>query len=244
MKRFSGVFFLLLIFSGLCAQSDSTTNLQVDRARNFSLVFNRGLMLTTGRGDSVPINGSSSGSIFVGGGIKIPFAKNKLGVRITPGFNWNSITYDQTTTKSFPSIPDSLPYQLTKEKHFFVRPELGAGVYANLTKDEDGDTRFFAEAGGFVSYLLSASYRTTYNNADGQKIQTKVADLETIEDEFIRLHYGIYARLGYKWAAIYYSWRFTPIFDEFTNEKLRPRNVEGYKNPVIPPMELGLSIFF
>jgi hypothetical protein len=243
MKRFVYIFFCCLPFGGL-AQADSSANLAVDRMRSFSLVFNRGLMITGGRRDSVPINGSSSGSYFIGGGIKFALIGKTLGLRATPGIQLWQINYDQTSRKTFPTVPDSLPFQLTREKHVLTLPTLALSLYLNLTHDEDGDSRIFAEAGGYVGYATGIRYHQGYVDGNLQRVDIRVRDLENIPDEFKRLHYGLFGRFGFKWASLYYGMRLTDIFDEFTNPDRLPRQVAGYRNPPIPPMELGMSIFF
>ncbi|MEM7369389.1 MAG: porin family protein [Bacteroidota bacterium] len=215
-----------------------------DRPRNFSLVFNRGLMLTGSSPDSVPLNGNSSGTYSIGGGIRIPLIKDAVRLRLTPSISWTHFSYDQTNLKTFPTVADSLPQQLTLEKHTLIFGELPLGVIFNLSRDEDGDPRFFVEAGGYVGYLLGANYKTRFKDSEGLRVKNKRRDLEGIESEFERLRYGLYGRVGYKWAALYFSYRLSDVFDEFTNPSLRPTAFEGYKNPKIPPMEVGISVFF
>ena len=64
---------------------------------------------------------------------------------------------------------------------------------------------------------------------------------EIIENEFEKLRYGIYARLGYKWAALYFNMRLNDVFDELANDP--PNDMAGYKNPTIPPLQVGITIF-
>ncbi|MDX1908716.1 MAG: hypothetical protein SF053_16890 [Bacteroidia bacterium] len=240
-----GVLMLFTIFSAKAQDTPPPTdNLETDPARNFNLVFTRGLMMTGGKRDSVPINGAGSGSWSIGAGIKAPLLKDRLGLRITPAFTLTRISYDQTTLKSFPSVPDSLDFQLSRESHNLYAPELSLGVYLNLSHDEDGDTRLFVEAGGYVGYLTGASYRRAYTNSANLRVDEKIRDLERVEDEFVRLKYGLYGRFGYKWAAAYVGIRLTDVFDELTNDMFKPRQVAVYRNPLIPPMELGLSLLF
>ncbi|MDX2247593.1 MAG: porin family protein [Bacteroidia bacterium] len=252
MKYITGTFlFIVFLFTYSFSQDTIKSqplspalpadDLPSDPPSRFDLVFNRGLMLVSSTQDSVPISGSNSGTFFIGGGIKFPLAKNKMGIRVTPGVAFSRIQYNQTTIKTFPTIPDSLSFTLTSEKHSLTYVELPLGFYLNISRDEDNDPKFFVEAGGYVGYLLSASYKTKYVNSDGQRVKTQVSDLEKIEAEFERIRYGLYGRLGYKWASLYYSFRLSALFDEFANDP--PRGGQGYKNPVIPPMEVGLTIF-
>ncbi|MEZ4825207.1 MAG: outer membrane beta-barrel protein [Bacteroidia bacterium] len=216
-------------------------DLPADPPSHFDLVFNRGLILVGTTQDSVPVSGSNSGTFFIGGGIKFPLANNKMGIRLTPGIAFSRIQYNQTSIKSFPTVPDSLDFTLTAEKHSMIYAELPLGFYLNISRDEDNDPRFFVEGGGYLGYLFSASYKYSYTNTSGQRVNTQIKDQEKIQNEFERLRYGIYARVGYKWASLYYSYRLSALFDEFANNP--PRGGAGYKNPLIPPMELGLTIF-
>ncbi|MEM7654767.1 MAG: outer membrane beta-barrel protein [Bacteroidota bacterium] len=214
-----------------------------DRPKNFSLVFNRGLMIAGPSPDSVPLNGTSSGTYFIGGGIRVSLWKDIVRLRITPGLAWTHLAYDQTNLKSFPTIQDSTPYDYAVEKHVLTYAELPVGVFVNLSKDEDGDTRYFVEAGGYFGYLISANYRTAYTDENGLRVKEKVRDLEQLDSEWNPFRYGVYARFGYRWASLYASWRLSDVMDEFTNAPFVPRGGEGYRNPNIPPMELGLTIF-
>lgn len=217
--------------------------LPTDPPRSFSLVFNRGFMLSGSQPDSVPLNGTGSGTYFIGAGFRFSLFKNKMGLRVSPGIAFTHFTYEQTNLKTFPSVPDSVPFPFTQERHGSTWAELPLGIYANFSRDEDGDPRFFAELGGYIGYLLAANYKTRYNNAANLRVKEKVRDLHKIESEWERLRYGLYGRVGYKWAAIYVSYRLSEVFDEFTNPAYRPKAVEGFRNPAIAPMEFGITVF-
>lgn len=201
-------------------------------------------MLASGSPDSIPLNGNASGTYSIAGGIKFPLdKKNILGIRMAPGVSWTHIQYNQTEGKTFPTVGDTLNFSV--EKHTMVFADLALSMYINLSRDEDQDRRFFLELGGYGSYLIAANYKTRFTNADGLRIKNKVRDLEQISDEWLRYRYGLFGRVGYKWAALYIGFRLSDVFDEFTNESLRPRPEEtGFKNPQIPPLEVGLSLFF
>ena len=244
MKHIIIVFLSTFVFSlSVWAQQEEVSDdLPSDPPSKFDLVFNRGFMLNGGGTlDTVPINGSNSGTFSIGGGIKFPLANNKLGIRVTPSLAWTTINYNQTSVKTFPTIPDSLDFDLTHEKHSLFHVELPIGVYINVSRDEDNDPKFFVEAGGYIGYLTSASYQYRYLNSDGQRVKVQNRDLQTIENEFEKLRYGIYARLGYKWAALYFNMRLNDVFDELANDP--PNDMAGYKNPTIPPLQVGITVF-
>ena len=225
-------------------EADSIANLPVDMPRRFSWVLNRSFMLTDRMNDTVPINGNSSGTIFIGGGIRIPLVKQTVGLRLTPGVSWTNINYSQTNAKTFPTINANVQTEYTLERHGLTRVELPLGVYFNLTKDEDGDPRFFVEAGGYAGYLTAAGYKIKYKNPQGLRVKEKIRDLhKQNEKEFERLSYGIYARLGYKWISLYFQMRLSDVFDEFTNDDWNPTQKDGFKNPIIPSTQVGISVF-
>lgn len=246
--------FLAGSFPSLLAQETETDtaeavidNLPSDPPKRFSMVFNRGFAIPGPSQDTVPVSSTGSGTYFLGAGFRFPIgAKNVAGIRATPGLAWTSYSYQRTVDQTFPSIQDSLPFAYTQEKHRLFFLEMPIGLYINFTRDEDGDPLFFGELGGVLGYLSSAEYRVRYRNGAGQRIQQRTRDLEQISDpeiEFERIRYGAYARIGYKWITLYYSIRLTRVFDEFTNPSLRPKDVDGFQNPTMPPMEIGISLF-
>lgn len=254
--QLTGLFLVLLFFlvaspQAFSQESDSSDtkikNLPVDPPKRFSLVFNRGFTLPGPAQDTVPLSSTASGTYFIGAGFRFPFTeRNVVGLRATPGLAWTSYSYQLTVDQTFPSIPDSTEFAYTQEKHRLFFLEMPLGIYINFTRDEDGDPLFFGELGGYVGYMGSAEYRIKYRNGAGQRVEERTKDLEQISDpepEFQRLRYGAYARIGYKWFSLYYSMRLTDVFDEFTNPSLRPKDVEGFKNPGMPPMEIGISLF-
>ncbi|MEL6675075.1 MAG: outer membrane beta-barrel protein [Bacteroidota bacterium] len=223
-------------------------NLPVDESSIFNLIFTRGFMMTgtlaaENQADSVPLNGGSSGSFQLHAGIKIPIYRNRVGLRLSPGISWTNIVYNQLEGKTFPTlVADSLP-TFSLEKHGQTHVSLPLGVYVNITTDEDGDPVWFLEAGGYLRYMMAASYKVKYEE-NGLQIKEKARGLHTLSDpEFNRLSYGLYARLGYKWFSAYANMRLTEVFDEFTNDAFNPRQNGTFKNPIIPPIEVGFSIF-
>ncbi|MEO0473859.1 MAG: outer membrane beta-barrel protein [Bacteroidota bacterium] len=235
----------LLAFPLMAQENEAKTdslqiNPQADPPRTFSLVFDRGFLLTgSAQPDSVPISGNSSGTFFIGGGFRVPFGKNVVGLRITPGFAWTTHNYNQTSAKSFPTVPDSLAQSLTSESIRIGSVQLPVGVYINFSRDEDNDPKFFMELGGYAGYVTGVNYRNRFE--DGvRRVQTRIRGLEKEADEYRRLRYGLYGRLGYKWAALMIKVRLSDVYDEFANTP--PNGITGYKNPKIPPIQFGFTI--
>ncbi|MCI4668605.1 MAG: hypothetical protein MRZ79_10765 [Bacteroidia bacterium] len=224
-------------------------NLPADPPRRFSLVFARTLMLSGSSPDSVPINATGSGTYSISGGLKFFMYRDIVGLRFAPGLSWTQITYESTNLKTFPVIKDSTSNSIDQERHTIVHGEASLSLFTNLTRDEDGDPIIFLEAGGNVGYIISANYRQRFTDDNGLRHKEKLRDLETVEDangsrEFVPLKYGVFGRVGYKWAALTFQYRLSDIFDEFTDDIFLPENKVGFKNPKIPPIEIGLTIFF
>ncbi len=223
-------------------KAESASDLPADDPRTFSLVFNRGFAYLPNAfqvaQDTVPITGTSSGTYFIGAGIIIPFGPNVVGMRMAPGLGWTVYDYGQTGDKTFPSeLDENRP--LVFEKHRTQWVELPVGFYWNITRDEDADPYLFLELGGYAGYMLSGHYRTQYESG-ARTISTVEKGLEQ-EGDFKRLRYGAYARLGYKWFALYASYRLSDVWDEFNSA---PGRSGSYRNPVAPPIELGLSLLW
>ena len=214
-----------------------------EEAKRFNLVFTRGLMLGATSLDSVPINGLGSGTYQLQGGFKIHLPGHLVGFRLSPGITWTRLAYNQNDLKTFPTIEDSLGLSLERERHLLTYLELPISVFVNITKDEDGDSELFVEAGGFVGYLLSGNYKRRYPDGNDLSVVFTERGLQRLDSEWMPLQYGIFGRVGYKWAAVYYRFRLTSLLDDFTNASRRPINSEAYRNPPFPPMELGISIF-
>ncbi|MEL7532812.1 MAG: outer membrane beta-barrel protein [Bacteroidota bacterium] len=252
---FLHILFVALLGSNLLAQEipadsletevyveEDSVNLPSDPPRTFGLVFNRGFMYQTNgfktEQDTVPVAGTSSGTYFIGAGFMVPFGDNTLGLRLTPGYAWTIYDYAQSSSKTFPtSLDENEP--LVSEKHRLGLIELPVGLYWNITKDEDNDPLVFAEIGGYAGYMLSAQYLTERETG----VRTRVLKDKGLEQEgdFQRVRYGAYLRLGYKWAALYASYRISDVFDTFSDASVHP---DGYVNPRVAPLEIGLSLMW
>jgi len=233
MRIAGWVLILLGTFPGLCAQeaAPGDDNLPVDRMDNIRMVFSRGFILSGVEGDDqAPVNGSLSGSLFIGVGFKFNLAKNVLGLRVSPGVNWYKLNYVQEDEKIFPT--DTI---FDTEKHRFTYLELPIGFYINFSQDEDGDPKLFAEAGGFLGYKVEGIYKRKFD-FNGRTSKLKRSDVTDLED----WRYGLYARLGYKRWAIYYSYLLSDVFKAFPTEN-STHAVSDLTLP--PPMEVGISFF-
>jgi hypothetical protein len=251
-----------LAFSLLHAQTDSTRtapegdpaseqesaateedyNLPTDPPKVFQTIFTRGFLLGATSLDSVPLNGVGSGSYSIHGGIKINLARNIVGIRISPGVAWNRLAYSQNDLKTFPTINDSLALTPERERHLLFYADLPISFYVNLSRDEDGDSKLFLEAGGYVSYLLGASYKRKSPDGNDLTVIYLERNLQRLDEEWQALRYGVFGRIGYKWASLYFGFRLSPLLDDFTNQGRQPNGSAAYQNPTIPPMELGLSL--
>ena len=226
--------FILLFIIGIPSMSmgqeqKEIDNLPVDRPQNFQLLFNRGLIIgSVGGEDQVPINGSFSGSMFLGLSFKAHFPNNVVGARITPGINWYKLNYQQEDQKIFPT--DTI---FDSEKHVLTYLEVPVGIFVNISKDEDGDPRLYTELGGFLGYKLSGAYKRRFddNGRNSRLIRREVPGLED-------WRFGIYGRLGFKRWALYYSYLLSDVFSSFEVEGGAPLDAE-LSFP--PPLEIGIS---
>ncbi|MEM6632365.1 MAG: outer membrane beta-barrel protein [Bacteroidota bacterium] len=221
----------LIPFSGsLSAQElEESENLPVDRPQNFQLLLNRGFLIGSVEGDDrAPINGSLSGSLFLGFSFKAILPRQNAGVRITPGVNWFKINYRQEDEKVFPT--DTV---FESEKHVFTYLEVPVGFFINFSKDEDGDPRLFTELGGFLGYKLNGSYKRKFEEG-GRTSRLIRRDVPNVED----WRFGLYGRLGFKRWALYYSYLLSDTFSAFTTEDgTTPPN--DLSTP--PTLEIGIS---
>lgn len=227
------VWILLIVGTVISMHSQNTTddNLPVDRMDNIRLVFTRGFILSGVDGDDqAPVNGSLSGSLFIGVGFKMNLSNNTIGLRIAPGVNWYKLNYQQEGQKTFPTDTT-----FETEKHRFTYLELPIGLYLNFSKDEDGDPKLFAEAGGFLGYKIEGIYKRKFD-FNGRTSKLKRTDVPMLED----WRYGIYSRLGYKRWAIYYSFLLSDVFKGFLTED---GTAEQSDITLPPPMEVGISFF-
>ena len=211
------------------AQEEEIDNLPVDRPQNFQLLFNRGLIIgSVGGEDQIPINGSFSGSMFLGFSFKAHLPNNQVGARITPGINWYKLNYQQEDQKLFPT--DTI---FDAEKHVLTYFEVPLGVFINISKDEDGDPGLYTELGGFLGYKIGSAYKRRYDD-NGRSSRLIRRDVPEVED----WRFGIYGRLGFKRWALYYSYLLSDVFSAFPTENGPPLN-QDLSFP--PPLEIGIS---
>ncbi|MEL6135471.1 MAG: outer membrane beta-barrel protein [Bacteroidota bacterium] len=246
------ILFFCLTSLILSAQTDSTEtseetpvvkNLPSDPPRKYALMFGRTLLLSNSSPDSVPLGSSSSGTYSLGASIKVFLVGSKLGLRIAPGISWKHLTYENTQAKTYPTVFDS-SLQLEREKHILTSADLGLSIFYHISTDEDGDPLYFVEAGAYGGYLLGGNYRRRYTDNEGLRRRDKTLDIVSVSDEWQPLQYGLMARIGYKWLGIEAHYRLSDLLDEFTNTLFLPKDVAGFRNPTIPPIEVGLRIFF
>ncbi len=221
--------------SALFAQETPAPPAATDTARTevnskiFNLIVNQGFVVNGTGIDSMPMRGSASGSFFIGGGFIINLYKQKLGLRLTPGYAWYRATYESTGAKTFPSASDS--FQLERHRMGFF--EVPVGLFYNFKTEEDGDPEIFAEIGGYAGYRTGSVYKTRGTNAEGQEVTTTVKNVGDLE----RFRYGLFARAGYKWFALHAAYRLSNVW------LTTPTQREGYVYPKMPALEVGLSLF-
>lgn len=239
MKHFLTIIFISVLFwAQSFAQTESPNNLPVDQPDNIDFSLTRSFLLTTNELDSVPLNAGSSGTIGLGLSFKVHLPGNTVGLRFHPGISWTRFTYEQIGTKVFPTRDTTKK----SEKHRLTFVDLGLGIFVNLSKDEDGNSRFYLEAGGYLGRRTSGIYKIRYEKEGSSpdvilEVKERTRGVESLED----WRYGLYGRIGYKWAALYYSYRLSEVFT--ANPLDANGNPSNFERLGMPPMELGITIF-
>ena len=230
--------FLMLCFLGLYGlqaqetKKDSIPALQLEEPNRFDFILQRSILL--GKADTMATLKNSSGSWFIGLGFKLPIAQNRLGVRVQPGINWLKFNHAlNDTTKSF---PDSRT-DYTLQRHRLAYLEVPVGIYYNISLDEERNPKAFVEAGGFAGYGFSFVLKTKETTVRDQGLKTKTSNLPDLE----ALRYGVYARAGYRWFALHFSYRLTNVFEPFVT------NIDGTVTttpyPIFPSAQFGVTVF-
>lgn len=232
---------------------DAPQRSRVDPPQNFGLIFGRSFLLAGGLPDSVPVSGGASGAYFLGAGYRFYVDKSyRFGFRFTPGIAWNRYTYEQTTAKTFPTIRDS-SQTISQERHTVIEGKLEVSIFVNLTRDEDSDPKLFIEAGGYGSYITAMNYVRRFDNSDNLRVREKYRDLEKLStstgngnstNTVNRLQYGLFGRLGFKWAGLYVGYRLSDVLNATLNDALLFREASNYQAPNLPPLDVGLHILF
>jgi hypothetical protein len=234
--------------------------LELEAANTFDFIVQRDYLIGSGDADTASLRGS--GSWFLGLGFKIPIAKNRLGFRISPRFNWLKINYDHTDEdKRFPIIADTVV----------------SNLYPDLSTITDPEAREIARAqlDAMAASLRNTSYelqrqRLTYievpvglyfNITTDEETQKAKACIEaggTIgynignifkyrstnrQDQSVQtrvnevpdvesFRYGWYARAGFKKIAATFTYRSSYLFS-FENAQMIHK---------FPQMQLGLTV--
>lgn len=228
----------LCLLPGILLGQESD-NLAVDRPEQVEITFVQGLLINSPQQDGIPLNAGGSGTISLGSSFKLHFPKNVVGFRIQPSISWTRFSYEQATSKTFPTPflnDDTKPVRV--EKHRIVFADLPIGLFVNVLKDEDGDPRFFLEAGGYAGYKLGSVYKIKVDNTiteqETKQVVDNVYDLEN-------WRYGIYARAGISWLAAHFTYRLSDVFKP--NPRQADGSPSGFESILLPRMELGLAIF-
>ncbi|MEM6261781.1 MAG: outer membrane beta-barrel protein [Bacteroidota bacterium] len=256
-KLFLGLVMVTFSIHLQAQEVDSALVMKVEDVSRFDLVFQRSFLL--GAADATFPMQSTSGSYFVGLGFKFGFLNNKLGIRAQPGINWLRLNYS-TNDDLFPEssiLPqDSSQQNATFEiqRHRLTYFEVPLGIYFNISQDEDLNPKAFIEAGGFISYLFAEMLKEgTRANESAPLIRTKTPEIAYIGSDQ-RLRYGLYARAGYRWFALFASLRLSDVFEpgavirNSADEAVVGTDGELLSVPqktedMVPQLQIGVTIF-
>jgi len=149
-----------------------------------------------------------------------PIHSQRFGVHAQPCVSWTYYNFKIDSIKTFPSNKTDL----TAEKHKLLFLEVPVGASYNISLDARKKPLIWVEAGFFVGYRLSGSYRTKTASADAQVIDTRISRVK--EPALWRT--GLYGRLGYGDFCLTITRRTSAVY------------TAGY--PMLPKIELGLMM--
>jgi hypothetical protein len=223
--------FCLSMWHCLPAQPPQTIGTAEGPTQYFDLILVRGSLLHAGQVDTARLLSPASGTLFVGSGVRVRLIKELLSLHLQPGMSGSHLVYRQESGQRFPS--DSA---FEKEKHFLLYGELPIGLQLRFPTSATGRQFYQIEAGVFGGYLISGSYKTTYENALGQRVRQRIKPARDVYP----FRYGWYGRIGYDRWMLQFSYRLSDFFEPFRSRS--DGSPSTFRNPVFPPIELGIGI--
>jgi hypothetical protein len=233
--------------------------LELEAANTFDFIFHRDYILGSGDADTASLRGS--GSWFIGLGFKIPLAKNRMGFRISPGFNWLKLNYDHTDEdKQFPVIADTVVSTLYPDLNAITDPEAReiaraqldamAASLRNTSYELQRQRLTYIEVPVGFYFNISKDEATQkakayveaggmvgYNISNIFKYRSNNRQDQSVQTRVNEVpdveafRYGWYARAGFKKIAATFTYRSSYIFS-FEND------LQTHK---FPQMQLGLT---
>lgn len=192
----------------------------------FDLLLNWGFLLSGNMPDTVPVRTSASGTRFVGLSFNYLLSE-KVIFKLQPGFSFFKVTFDQKSSKTFPSDADSANREKLRAEYFEVGAAFAYVIQADTAK---GKIVSSFEAGAVGGRLIGSSYKLT-RTEDGQTVKIKIPGVDDINP----WRAGLFAKLTYRFVGIWAFYRLTPLFRD-----LPPR--DGFRYPSFPAWELGFSV--
>ncbi|MBP6489088.1 MAG: outer membrane beta-barrel protein, partial [Ilumatobacteraceae bacterium] len=209
-------------------------DIRISSGEKFDFIFTRGL-LVPGAGlpsDTAPLLTSSSGSYSFGFGFSIPL-KKAAAIRFEPRLTWNSLNFQQTPEKTFPTDSGNV-FVYERVRSFYG--EMPLGIRFNLARNDEEKVRLFTELGFSAGYLFSsASKARTGTGID--RVTVKRHDVWGMN----RTRLGPYFRFGTNWIAFHASYRMTNVFND-NKRYLDPKSQTAVPFPHFPKLEMGFCV--
>lgn len=222
-------------------------DIRISSGEKFDFIFTRGLLVPGGDipAASSPLIISSSGSYSIGLGFAIPL-KKAVAIRFEPRLTWNSLNFQQTDGKTFPSdslgnyfiknFPLDTANAIAYERIRSFYAELPLGIRFNLARNEDDKVRLFTEFGFSGGYLISSALKARKGTGI-DRVTIKAHDVPGLS----RLRYGPYFRFGTNWIALHAFYRLPGVFSD-KRYYADPLTKEPVAFPLFPKLELGFVI--
>ena len=187
--------------------------------------------------DSVKLNVPASGTHFLYYNKDFELTSS-LKFRISGGFSFSKLKFNQFNEKTFPSDSIRIYEKLRK-----VTFDIPVGFIIVFSKDERGEPKASLEAGGYANYMLGSSYKIK-QETQNEKVKAKFTGVGGI----MPLQYGIYGKLHIGRLGLIASYRLSDFFDpEARYQNTAPFNLPretdtGKQYPFISQLQVGIFL--
>ncbi|MAY83235.1 MAG: hypothetical protein CMP59_03800 [Flavobacteriales bacterium] len=151
----------------------------------------------------------------------IPIAKEKFGITIGMGFEFNKFSLSRDfTVANFQDSTIGIPDSNGFEKNLFKMEMINLPIMFETNIGKDAAHSFHLAVGGMVSYTLGSKTKQVFE-LDGEEIKTKVReDFNTNPFRF-----SLMGRIGYGNFTLFATYSLTPLFEEDRGPELYPFTV-------------------
>ena len=200
-------------------------------AEKFNFVFNRSFIALQNTVDSVPIKGSTSGTIFIGLSFNA-LITSRFALQIQPGFSVLKFEFTSKPQKRFPTLGDST-YRYERIRFFYI--ETPIGLRYNIIRDSNYRVVSFVELGGSIGYHLNTSTKRARMIGE-----TEIKEKLPGPGNAHKIRTCLYAKVHYRFLGICMNYRLSKVFNP--NKKYIGEDNTERDYPVLPNVEFGFSI--